>query len=324
MATSPNLAITLLETTTGNPEATINGAINILDENAAQGARIFSKRSAATSGLVWAFYGGTLVVDGLAVSVTSATVTLSASTTNYVSATRAGVVSTQTGSMPADRIPIREIVTGASSITSEIDRREWLTAPVPSLLAKSITSDANYTLTALESTAQIMQFTSSVSLTAQRDVILPLVRGRRVIYNNTTGGRNIRVIGASGNGVIVPVNQRIAVYCNGADWVAEDAQSTMQEIAYAASITPSHPTGATVIVGALTGNLTVNAPTSPIKGGRLTFILVQDATGGRTITWNAVFKKAADGAGAANQKGATSFYYDGTDWIQEGGPLTFF
>jgi hypothetical protein len=42
-------------------------------------------------------------------------------------------------------------------------------------------------------------------------------------------------------------------------------------------------------------------------------------TGGRTITWNAAFKKAADGAGTANQKGATSFVYDGTNWVQVGG-----
>ena len=69
------------------------------------------------------------------------------------------------------------------------------------------------------------------------------------------------------------------------------------------------------------GNLTISAPSNPRTGGMLVFAFTQDVTGGRTITWNAAFKKAADGAGTANQKGATSFVYDGTNWVQVGGGL---
>jgi hypothetical protein len=96
-----------------------------------------------------------------------------------------------------------------------------------------------------------------------------------------------------------------------------------QSIAYAATITPDAALGERVIVGVLTGNLTINAPTNPRTGGMLVFSFAQDATGGRTITWNSVFKKAADGAGAANQKGATSFVYDGANWVQVGGALAW-
>lgn len=55
----------------------------------------------------------------------------------------------------------------------------------------------------------------------------------------------------------------------------------------------------------------------------LVFSFTQDGTGSRIITWNAAFKKAADGAGTANQKGSTSFVYDGASWVQVGGALVW-
>lgn len=73
----------------------------------------------------------------------------------------------------------------------------------------------------------------------------------------------------------------------------------------------------------MTGNLTINAPTNPRTGAMLVFGFTQDATGGRTITWNAVFKNVTDGTGAPNQKGATSFVYDGANWVQVGGALAW-
>jgi hypothetical protein len=54
-----------------------------------------------------------------------------------------------------------------------------------------------------------------------------------------------------------------------------------QSIAYAATITPDAALGERVIVGVLTGNLTINAPTNPRTGGMLVFSFAQDATGGR-------------------------------------------
>lgn len=71
------------------------------------------------------------------------------------------------------------------------------------------------------------------------------------------------------------------------------------------------------------GNITIAAPTNPRNGTRLEFSITQDAIGGRTITWNAAFKKAADGAGGAAGVGATSFVYNGTNWVQIGGALAF-
>ncbi len=93
------------------------------------------------------------------------------------------------------------------------------------------------------------------------------------------------------------------------------ADNAAQVIAYAASITPDAAIGERVLVGVLTGNLTVNAPSNPRKGALLSFAFAQDATGGRTVTWNSVFKKPADGSGTANQKAMLSCIYDGAHWI---------
>ena len=98
----------------------------------------------------------------------------------------------------------------------------------------------------------------------------------------------------------------------------------IQTVAYAATITPNPNLGSRINVGALTGALTIAAPVNPQSGQIIDFAFLQDGTGGRVITWNAVFKKAADGAGTANQRGSTRYRYDGTYWIQQGGPLVYF
>ena len=62
-------------------------------------------------------------------------------------------------------------------------------------------------------------------------------------------------------------------------------------LAYAATITPTAGSAPAVVnLGTLTGNLAVAAPTAaPYDGQTLTFRFVQDAAGGRVITWNAAY-----------------------------------
>lgn len=67
----------------------------------------------------------------------------------------------------------------------------------------------------------------------------------------------------------------------------------------------------------LTGALLVAAPTSPRKGQRIIFIFVQDGTGGRAVTWNAVFKTAwSDTGNTSNKRSSIEYLYDGTNWTQ--------
>jgi len=57
---------------------------------------------------------------------------------------------------------------------------------------------------------------------------------------------------------------------------------------YAATVTPDLSTGHVHVIN-LTGNITVNRPINMKDGDRLAIIFIQDATGGRTVTWGSGF-----------------------------------
>lgn len=82
-------------------------------------------------------------------------------------------------------------------------------------------SDADHTLSVIEYTNYFLEVTSSVSLTAQRDLIAPLVQGQTfIIQNKTTGGQSIQIIGSSGTGIIVPNGLIVVVACDGTNYLA--------------------------------------------------------------------------------------------------------
>lgn len=97
-----------------------------------------------------------------------------------------------------------------------------------------------------------------------------------------------------------------------------DLRRSGQTWSYAASITPDAWAGEIVQIGALTGNITINAPTNSFNGQELTFWLTQDATGGRTVAWNAVFLTSNwSMPAAANAVGVITFFYRGANWIRK-------
>ncbi len=290
-------------------------------------AGLFGRKYTTTNALTWGYYGGIMLVDGVLTSIADGTVTLTGSTTNYIEATRTGAVSVNTTGFTAGRIPLYQVTTNATGVTSYVDYRVT-NFPVVGRLAKSVAGGVNVTLSAAEARNQILEFTGA--LTANINVILPAVPGLWWVFNNTTGAFTLTVKTAAGVGVAVTQGLRTLLIGDGTNIAAAQSDpaqggvGTNQHIAYADSITPDVLLGERVTVGTLTGNLTINAPANPRRGAKLEFAFAQDATGGRTITWNAVFRKAADGAGAANQKGATAFLYDGANWVQVGGALTWF
>ena len=85
--------------------------------------------------------------------------------------------------------------------------------------------------------------------------------------------------------------------------------------AYAATYTPDPYAATTHIIGALTGALTINAPTNAHVGCPLTIILSQDTTGGRVVTWNAIYTNAPAFPTTRLQTVAYDFIYDGTNWV---------
>jgi len=106
-------------------------------------------------------------------------------------------------------------------------------------------------------------------------------------------------------------------------FVSNDSQG-YQSPAYTASYTPDASLGQIVVVGTLTDNITINAPTNATRGQRLTFFLLQDGTGGRTVTWNSTYKgNWSDTGNTANKRSSVEYYYDGTNWRQVGGQMAW-
>ncbi len=160
-------------------------------------------------------------------------------------------------------------------------------------------------------------------MTGNRSVIVPTQAAIYYVHNNTDGAYTLTVTTAAGTGVVVGQKRRCLVHCDGTNVELLQTDPHYQDIAYGASITPDSSDGERIIVATLTGDITINAPTNPVKGAKLTFSFTQDGTGSRAITWDAAFVKASDGAGGASTQGATEFIYDGANWVQIGGALAW-
>lgn len=95
---------------------------------------------------------------------------------------------------------------------------------IAGLAAVNFSSDANVTLSANngaddEARCAILSCTSSGSLTATRDVIVPTSSKPYIVFNNTTGGQSIRVKTSAGTGITIPNGRRQLVYCDGTNVV---------------------------------------------------------------------------------------------------------
>lgn len=103
-------------------------------------------------------------------------------------------------------------------------------------------------------------------------------------------------------------------------------QADVRTLAAAATYTPNGM-GLTNMALTLNGNVSIAEPVDAQIGSELSFTFIQDATGSRTITWDAAFQKAADGAGAASTIGVTKFTKvrasGANSWRQTTGALTF-
>ena len=205
----------LISPSQASKEATANELFN-----AGSPAALFGRRASTCTGLTWGYYGGPMLVDGVLTVIANGTVALTASTTNYIEATRAGVVSKNTTAFTPGQIPLYTAVTGTSTITSWTEYRAWVQPTVVAgKLARVIASDANITLTWSEAANDILQFTSGVSLTATRNVVVPLAARQWTVYNGTTGAQSLQFIGASGTGITVANGKRAIIYADGTNVV---------------------------------------------------------------------------------------------------------
>ena len=72
----------------------------------------------------------------------------------------------------------------------------------------------------------------------------------------------------------------------------------------------------------LGGNRTMAAPTNNTTGQFISILVIQDGTGSRTLTWNAVFEFAEDTAPTLTTTAAKGdvfvFRYNGSKWLEVG------
>jgi hypothetical protein len=122
---------------------------------------------------------------------------------------------------------------------------------------------------------------------------------------------------------------------------APDADATIAGLSLAQEFTKTQNFDATTLTDAasiswdasanqvtsvtLTDNRTLAAPTNLVDGGVYTIMVIQDGTGSRTLSYNAVFKFAGGTAPtlttAASAKDILVFYSDGTNMYEVGRSL---
>lgn len=186
-------------------EVTANAALV-----AAEPATVFAYREYGSGGLTWKYYGGLISVDGVLTDIANGSLTLSASTTNYVEVSRAGVVTKNTSGFTPGLTPLYELVTGVSTVTTTTDCRVFDFTNYSGMSVVALT-DANTMLTAVQARNEIIEFTGT--LTTQRNIVVPLGPQQWTIYNGTTHG--LQIIGATGTGVVIATTKTAIVYSNG-------------------------------------------------------------------------------------------------------------
>jgi hypothetical protein len=182
--------------------------------DAASQAMLFGRDSRNSVALTWAFFGGMINLDGVLTRIANGTVALTASATNFVEATRAGVVSSNTTAFTAGRIPLYQVTTGVATVTNYLDLR---IPPVATARLQLAMTDANQVLTAAQARCRILRFTGT--LTVQRNIQLPLAEQEWIAQNNTTGGFGLQFIGPTGTGVVIAAARHAIIYSDGTNVV---------------------------------------------------------------------------------------------------------
>jgi hypothetical protein len=120
-------------------------------------------------------------------------------------------------------------------------------------------ADANYTLTNFNGVTDEARNAVIIAIganNAQRDIIPPVVKKLYTIVNNTTGGYAIRVIGATGTGVIVPNGTTALVYCDGTNFIS-GLSGTSGNFSVNGNLSATgnaSVTGNVTVTGSITGN----------------------------------------------------------------------
>ncbi len=210
-SSTPNLD--LIAQSQSSKEVTANALFD-----AGSPATLFGRRASLCSGLNWFYYGGVMLVDGVLTTISNnaAALALTASATNYIEATRAGVVSKNTGGFTGGSIPLYTVVTGASSVTSYTDQRAWVQPEhITSMTSVSVTT-ADVTLNDAQSRCSYL--TTTGALTANRNVIVPN-NWQGTVFCNNSGAFTTTFKTAAGSGVMIAQGKRAILLADGTNVV---------------------------------------------------------------------------------------------------------
>ena len=199
--------ITQISSSQADKESTANENFN-----AASPSMLFGRNSTSTA-LTWNYYGGKILVDGVITSIANGSVALTGSTTNYVEATRFGVVSVNTTGFTPGRIPLYQIVTGSGTVTSYTDKR-CLWIPQEGLLRIPAGSPSAITLNAEQCLANTIEVTGAPS--SEFDLFVPPIVKTWTIYANTIGnGVKVSNTGSPQSSVSIGVGKHAIVRSDG-------------------------------------------------------------------------------------------------------------
>ena len=198
-------------------EVTVNDALN-----AASPSMLFARRGSVSSGLSWFYYGGAWLQDGSGYAIANGSITLSASTTNYVEADRTGTVSKNTTGFTPGRTPLYAVVTGASTVTSYTDWRAWVQPK--DIVSKASVAVTSADVTLSESQARCRYLITTGILTANRNVIVPDY-WEGIVFCNNTGAFTTTFKTLAGTGVVVAQTKRAILLADGTNVVRVTADA---------------------------------------------------------------------------------------------------
>lgn len=158
-----------------------------------------------------------MVVDGVLTTISNSTVSLSASTTNYVESTRAGVVSKNTTGFTLGSIPLYTVVAGASSVTTYTDNRAWVQPLHITSKASVAVTAADVTLTQAQAACRYLTTTGAIT-GANRNVIVPN-DWEGIVYCNNTGAFTTTFKTSGGSGIVVAQTKRAHLLADGTNVV---------------------------------------------------------------------------------------------------------
>lgn len=210
-----DFTIDLIATGVAGKETTANAVFN-----AGSVALLFGNRLSTTSGLTWGYYGGIIFVAGARVLVASGTVLLTANATNYVEVDAAGAISVNTSGPTAGKLLLHTLVTNATAVVPASSTEHRTAIALARFFFQYVAvamGDVDKTLTQAQALCETIECTGA--LTAGRNMVVPTIRRRYVVFNNTTGGFSITVKTAAGTGVAVAMGDRATVECDGTNVV---------------------------------------------------------------------------------------------------------